>query len=425
MVKENFNGLENPFKLLGTALFAYMVIIVSIITLAPFQYQIPANIAIHWDRFDIEVIQNIILFFPLGFFLVASMENRFNRSAIRALILGTTFSAIIELNQLFMPERFASVTDVLANGFGAYLGGLAALKISRKLTTKLPGIRVLEIPVTQLLFLLIPLLWLASMGVKANMDRILFLFVLGLATVMLLTDIYIYRVKQHYQLSNSWLLFITFIWLTVAMFPALVNLPMRTLVIIFTLILFTALLLFYKRRKPTSKRFEFIALNRFTPFYIIYLTLLSQWPLALPRSDFTFSFATNQMYQNSELIYIISNVEYFAAFTIVGFVLYQYLNRGKQNTVPIFRLILYIGLAALLLELPKGFHPLHNFTVSRVFYGTFWGIFGALIYILQLHWYKVISLRKREPELHLDFETKSVVAASKTAINGTQRQIIS
>jgi len=74
----------------------------------------------------LEFSANIAMFVPLGFFFGLLLPLR--RAWIGGLA-GTTFSVFVEVVQFFvLPERFASVVDVLANTLGGWIGiGLAVL----------------------------------------------------------------------------------------------------------------------------------------------------------------------------------------------------------------------------------------------------------------------------------------------------------
>lgn len=74
----------------------------------------------------LEFSANIAMFVPLGFFVGLLLPLR--RAWIGGLA-GTTFSVFVEVVQFFvLPERFASVLDVLANTLGGWIGiGLAVL----------------------------------------------------------------------------------------------------------------------------------------------------------------------------------------------------------------------------------------------------------------------------------------------------------
>jgi VanZ family protein len=74
----------------------------------------------------LEFTANIMMFVPLGFF--AALLLPLGRAWLAAL-LGAGFSAAVEIAQLaLLPERFASVPDVVANTTGTGVGvGLAVL----------------------------------------------------------------------------------------------------------------------------------------------------------------------------------------------------------------------------------------------------------------------------------------------------------
>lgn len=75
------------------------------------------------DYADIESISNVLLFVPLGI-VVATLVRR--GSEWIAVLAGVLASAAAEAAQwLLLPERFATLGDVLANGTGAAVGALA------------------------------------------------------------------------------------------------------------------------------------------------------------------------------------------------------------------------------------------------------------------------------------------------------------
>ena len=79
-----------------------------------------------WMRYDvIEFSANILLFAPVGLILVILAGARRWWLAVLA---GFVASCTIELGQLvFLPERFATVNDIIANTAGTFVGALLAL----------------------------------------------------------------------------------------------------------------------------------------------------------------------------------------------------------------------------------------------------------------------------------------------------------
>src|SRR3954469_6756634 len=99
---------------LGLALLAYMLAVTLITTLLPFSFAWPERWRIAYVVEALDVVANVLLFVPLGFFY------RFARGAERTsvlhvLVAGTAASAAIELSQLFELVRYASPVDVASN----------------------------------------------------------------------------------------------------------------------------------------------------------------------------------------------------------------------------------------------------------------------------------------------------------------------
>jgi glycopeptide antibiotics resistance protein len=70
------------------------------------------------------VIENIILFIPLGILIAACVGRRLGQPAWRAVFRLAAISASFETLQLFIPVRSPSVDDVIANTLGGSLGVL-------------------------------------------------------------------------------------------------------------------------------------------------------------------------------------------------------------------------------------------------------------------------------------------------------------
>ncbi|WP_104082522.1 VanZ family protein [Cryobacterium sp. Y11] len=83
-----------------------------------------------WLGYDtIEFTANIALFVPVGL-LVVVLTDPFHWWF--APLIGTVTSVVIELGQFaFLPDRFATVTDVVANSLGGVLGTLLAFIVLR------------------------------------------------------------------------------------------------------------------------------------------------------------------------------------------------------------------------------------------------------------------------------------------------------
>ncbi len=76
----------------------------------------------------LEFLANIALFVPLGV-LVALGWRRLPWWGVT--VLGFTLSAVIEIVQLWLPTRFPTLSDVVANTLGALIGALLAKAFPR------------------------------------------------------------------------------------------------------------------------------------------------------------------------------------------------------------------------------------------------------------------------------------------------------
>ena len=83
-----------------------------------------------WFNYPVvEFTANIALFVPVGLLGVVLLGAR---RWWQAVLAGVAVSSLIELSQLlFLPDRFATAQDVLANGLGATLGALLGVVLLR------------------------------------------------------------------------------------------------------------------------------------------------------------------------------------------------------------------------------------------------------------------------------------------------------
>jgi len=73
------------------------------------------------------IVGNIVLFLPWGFFAfiaLYSVDRPTVQTYVLTILLGLTFSAVIEGWQYFLPSRVADVNDIIWNTAGATLGAI-------------------------------------------------------------------------------------------------------------------------------------------------------------------------------------------------------------------------------------------------------------------------------------------------------------
>ncbi len=72
-----------------------------------------------------DFLLNVLLFIPLGFLMASRLRRGLTWTSILVVVLAMCLSFTIEAIQVFLPSRFASLADVVANGLGALLGIVA------------------------------------------------------------------------------------------------------------------------------------------------------------------------------------------------------------------------------------------------------------------------------------------------------------
>lgn len=167
---------------LGALFLGYLAAVVAVITLAPFQFAEPAGFSAAWLVTDggwaTDLALNVVLFLPLGFL----WQRMTGRQPAAALLLGLAVGLLIEVAQLFIAPRYTTVSDLLANGSGAWLGALGSATLARRVATgRLVTTLWLDQPLMGLVYLLIPLLWLDGLGAAGEASRLWLLVPLGSA----------------------------------------------------------------------------------------------------------------------------------------------------------------------------------------------------------------------------------------------------
>ena len=267
---------------LAGALLGYLVAVMLVVTLAPFEFRMPDTPRVwltEWTPFDI--VANVLLFAPFGF-VCAQLGRDGEADLVTLLPPVAAFAALtsttIELAQLFVPERYTSPWDVLANVAGATLGALAFDWCRRRLDpSRVVGQLGLELPLMGLVYLLVPLGWLDALLLAAHPERWPLTLCLGLFGGSVLGAVQ----RRHFGPSGvlsapgmgalaagGWVL---------CSLPALSTRP----VIVATTALGVGALTWYRAAEPApepgpavERRFELMTLLRAAPYFAAYLLLL-------------------------------------------------------------------------------------------------------------------------------------------------------
>ena len=207
---------------LGWALFSYFFLITLVITLFPFRFQLPQRIRFFWFGGWSDTLLNVLFFLPLGFLY---RLIRPGDSALHVFRLGLGLSVLIEVAQIFLAERFPSPMDVLTNGAGAWIGALLLEKAQRKLYKEWIGSLALELPLMNVVYLLIPLIWLNGLATGTKSFHSGLAMLPGLCGCLIMSAVYLHRLESAGVIRPNLLAVIATGWFLIGSLPRLLESP--------------------------------------------------------------------------------------------------------------------------------------------------------------------------------------------------------
>ena len=364
-----------------------MVVMVLLMTLAPFRFRVPHRFLIYLNGSWKDMAANVLLFIPLGFLYRLSRRKRGGTLCLREFAFGFLLSATIEAAQLFLPKRYTQVTDVVTNGLGAWAGA-KCFDVLRAVIEKNPikEIFSLELPLINLVYLLVPLLWLNGLAAGPDPTRLWLHALLGLMGMGVLTTIYRHRFAQRGAPSENQLTVFALGWFLVSAFPALMAYPGRMTAIALALgIVARILVSFPGEADDDNRRFESGTLKKLLPLYVLYLLLLPLWPSAMSLRDFQLYLDCEYFTSDERLVGVFRFVELIAALTLLGYLVAELRGRKKETLERTLGWIFGISLPCLFFihfvreyQAP-GYSDIYEFLPLIVA-----SLYGGLIYRLQL-----------------------------------------
>ena len=371
---------------LATALLAYVAVITAVVTLLPFQFAIPTSPRVMLTGGIVDVLANVALFIPLGFLYSVARQDA-DVSPRQILLVALAASAAIESVQLFEVTRFASLSDVVANGAGAYVGAVFQRRLSRRIAmdARTVGRLSLELPLMGLVYLLVPLLWLDGIAGAESATPLWPLLALGLFGATLLAAVQRHHFGPNRLLSRKAITGAACGWFLVGAFPGLAP---HASIVLFVMLAAIGVFVWIRsvdvsRTRPINRRFESRALWEGAPFYAAYLLLLvapvagygtASWRGAL-------GFGLTPGWNSATALHTVETV---AAFTLLGYMLAEF--RGRRESrfrQGVIHIAAWSGGAGLAAELLEGFRVDGGASALRWAIIVAAALYGAWIYHLQ------------------------------------------
>ncbi|MEE8304562.1 MAG: VanZ family protein [Candidatus Tectomicrobia bacterium] len=371
---------------LGIALLTYLLLIIVVVTLLPFRFQWPPHLQIILVEEFIGVVANFCLFLPLGFVYRLNRRQPGDPWCGRPVVFGVAISMGIEVVQLFMPGRYTSPTDILANAVGVWAGAMLHAQVTRRLHERLVDQLALEMPLMHLFYLLVPLLWLNSLTVGDELSRLWLLPLLGLCGAMVLAAVWTRRLQPTGALASSALAWVIALWFWGGVLPGFVRWPgWLALCGVGLALAARCMVALPWSMHEDERRFEVLTLRRIWPLYIAYVILMALWPWPWLPGPWQASIGFAEVADIPGVIPTLRVVAYIAAFTLFGYMVAE--SRGRQHE-PLLNalrgLLVYSAFVAGGLECLRGFHPDHIASLAHFAVATAAALYGGAIYRLQL-----------------------------------------
>jgi VanZ family protein len=369
--------LKTTGERLFAVLLGYVVLIILLLTLNPFYVALPDHIAFKFESSLDNLVQNVLLFLPIGFLYRLTTGRR------GVLLLGAGLSFGIETIQLFIPARTPSIIDILANTLGAGLGGVFYDVIAGHIVIPSGALRRLrlETPLMGLIYLLVPLLWIDVLALQEAPNRWILTGLLGICGAIIFSDLFRHWWDSVKYQATGYASLASGVWFLTGVGPALLQSSSMWLLGLGVMLL-TALVTIL-RPLIKDRRFERSTLKRLFPILGVYLWILTiGFPLS-PFSAWHGFFGFTDRVTDSSLYSLYPRVEYLAAFTVVGYLIAEWRGRLELTLAEdLPRLFAIAAGIAVSFEFLSGFQSGRGASLVRLFLAIAGALFGGMIYHL-------------------------------------------
>ncbi|MEO7085445.1 MAG: VanZ family protein [Gemmatimonadaceae bacterium] len=344
---------------MSLVLLLYFLGIVGVITLAPFRFTSVPNVSYLLQSggwFDNWA--NILMFLPLGF-LYPLTQTADETPVWKVFLIGLMLSASIEMIQAYEPARYSSVFDMTTNATGALLGAVLYQAVTRRIriNARLVGRLSLEIPLIGLIYLLVPLVLVASLSANEDSSRLLALLPLVLLGSRLMSAVQRYHFGPPRVFSNRAMGGFAAGWVAIGAFPVVLRHPTLGL----SVGVAVGLLTWYESSLPTlgasERRFEAETLRDARPYLVAYFAIVAGMPLLFGTSPWHLELGLTGS-ENDPARQMLRLLEPVASLTLLGYAIAEGRGRHERKFRSIApRVMLECGVVAVIVEGSRGFQP--------------------------------------------------------------------
>lgn len=358
---------------LGALFLGYLAVVVAVITLAPFRFARPehleATLLVTDGGWATDVVLNVVLFVPLGLL----WQRMTGMRAAAALCVGLLAGTMIEAAQLFLAPRYTTLSDLVANGVGAWLGAVLSLAVARRMASADLVTRLwLDQPLMGLVSLLVPLTWLLGLGSVSEPTRLWLLVPLGAAAALAIAAVAtVTRAVGDGRAPAGPSLAAALLWSGVAVVPSLrVSLSASALGLAATVAVAAGASMLWRVALQRERRLEPQVVRAMFPLLLVVL-----WGLTAGGGSLDLRGGGEAAREG--LLRVLAEL---AAFTLLGYLVAE--GRGRRHE-PLRRMVSWPVVAALAIALLVGVTQAGWLSPMRVASVATSAAFGAVLYDAQ------------------------------------------
>jgi VanZ family protein len=380
---------------LTLALLGYFVLVTAVITLSPFDFSL-RRFRVSLALVPTDIVANIALFLPLGF-LGRGLTGGSAKGGRRVVWVAAVCSLLIEVSQLFLRRRYAGPIDVISNTAGAWLGVVARDWIERWALwhPRLVGRIGLDVPLVGLLYLLVPQLWLSSVGLIEDARRSVTTLLLGCAGSIVLVALHRNRWQSGVRVATHVVPPLAVLWFMTGALPAATASPIAFGALGLTVALLTAWLV-RQAQSSNEPRFEIATLRRFVPVFAVYLVVAALWPPFRSPVPWHGAVLFENRLNGAGVVDVLLLLEQVGGFTLLGYAVAEWRGRRELSLASDLSLLVAAAAAcAIGLEVVQGMLAGSGASMFRALLSTSGAAYGVAVYHLARQ--HVRALRAEEP----------------------------
>lgn len=328
-------------------LLCYVLGLAGLATLSPFDFDFQHPHGYLWETTVSDIALNLAFLFPAGFLLRLARAERAWPFGLDALCLGLAVSVILELSQLFLPTRVSSPSDVLSNALGAWAGGLAHSRIGPYLDRRLQRQLSLHLPLANLLYLSVPLLFLDGLATSRWAACVVQLPLAAFIAVIA-AGLYKHRLEGTDAPFPNVFSFAIGLVSGIGYMSIVVRSFAVWLAFVTMMVGLTRLVIAFGTRLPASeRRFVQVTIQRAAPWYLLYVVLLGCQALLARVSGLDVEMGPGVIAGGQvRALVLLRDV---TAFTLLGYLGSELRARSSEATVRILGRVMLLAVPAALL----------------------------------------------------------------------------